>query len=92
MHTRGLRKQLRDEYGYPGFYPSLYVEIAKWDADARVVRLTRRSKKRYVELVARRPEAGTTARHIECGIYRALEFRSFWSLKFAAYDVSLAAW
>lgn len=75
-----------------GFYPSRYVEVAKWDADARVVRLTRRSKKRYVELVARQPEAGTTARSIEHGICPALEFRSFWSLKFAASDVSRAAW
>lgn len=44
MITRAIRKQLNDKYHYSGFYPNRYLEVAKWDSDARIIRLTRRSK------------------------------------------------
>lgn len=64
MRVREIRKRLRDEYGQAGFYPSRYVAVAPWDLDARIIRLTRRSKKRYVAVAGQFSAVGMTARRI----------------------------
>jgi len=38
-------EELKDQYRHLGFYPHRTVGIAAWDEDARIIRLTRRSKK-----------------------------------------------
>ena len=92
MITRAIRKQLNDEYRYSGFYPNRYLEVAKWDSDARIIRLTRRSKKLYAEPAGKFIGAGMIERHIEPGICRVQPLGSFLSSRFVAYNVKLVAW
>ncbi len=92
MSTREIRRRLRDEYRYPGLYPSRYVEVAKWDFGAKVIWLTRRSKKRDAALAEEFSEVGTTARFIEHGTCRAVNPECSWNLNFVVRDVVLAAW
>lgn len=51
-------QELRDQYRHPGFYPSREVTVAQWDEGARVIRLTRRSKKRSAVDAVRSIRAG----------------------------------
>ena len=92
MITRAIRKQLNDEYRYSGFYPNRYLEVAKWDSDARIIRLTRRSKKLYAELAGEFIGAGMTERHIEHGICRVQLLGSFLSSRFVACNAKLVEW
>jgi len=92
MSKREIRKRLRDEYHYPGFYPSRYVETAESDSGALIVRLSRRSKKRYAERAVRSTVVGTTARCSERGTYRVLVCVSIWNLSFAESGAESAAW
>ncbi len=54
-------EQLRGQYRHRGFYPSRAVGIATWDDGTRIIRLTRRSKKRFAVAVRLSTEDGTTA-------------------------------
>jgi len=54
-------KRLRDSYGFPGFHPALTVTGLFGDPHARVISLTRRSKKRRAEFVAGYKAGGMTA-------------------------------
>jgi len=45
-------KRLRDSYRFPGFHPAFTVGGLFGDAYARVIQLTRRSKKRRAAFVA----------------------------------------
>lgn len=92
MITREIRRRLRDEYRYTGFYTSRYVEVARWDHEGRVIRLTRRSKKRYVEHVAGFKEGGMTVRYIERGTCHARVCVFISNLRFADYDARRAVW
>jgi len=92
MSTREIRRRLRDEYCYPGFYPGRYVEVAKWDPGARVIGLTRRSKKRDAALVEELIEVGTTGRFIGQETCRAEKFAYSWNLIFVARNVVIATW
>lgn len=69
MTKSDTRRRLRDEYKYPGFYPSRYVEIPKWASDGRVIRLTRRSKKLSAVNTAQFAQAGMIARSATCEIF-----------------------
>lgn len=60
MRNEQQTEELRDRYRYTGFYPSRMVSIARWDDGARIIRLTRRSKKLDVARVAWSIEGGTT--------------------------------
>ena len=76
-------EQLRDQYRHPGFYPSRAVGIAPWDDGARIIRLTRRSKKRFAESVRLSTEAGTTAAYGVFEIFRVATLESSLSWKSA---------
>src|SRR5271156_6528042 len=54
-------KRLRDSYRFPGFHPALIISGMFGDPRARVIRLTRRSKKRCAEFVAGYKVGGMTA-------------------------------
>jgi len=60
MATNTPREELRDRYRHPGFYPSREVTVAPWDDGARIVRLTRRSKKQCAADVVMFRRGGTT--------------------------------
>ena len=83
MIERGVRRRLRDEYRHEGFYPSRYVEVASWDSGARIIRLSRRSKKRFAAFAASSiggwyDRKNGRARDLPCGptrIFLEFEFR-----------------
>jgi hypothetical protein len=66
MRNEQRTEELRDRYRHSGFYPSRAVEVARWDDGARVLRLTRRSKKLYVAAVELSIEDGTIGGDVEC--------------------------
>jgi hypothetical protein len=51
MSNERQDEELRDQYRHPGFTPSRKVEVASWDEDARIICLTRRSKKQSAAAV-----------------------------------------
>ena len=58
-------KRLRDSYRFPRFHPALTVRGVFGDPNARVIRLTRRSKKRRAEFVAGYGAVGMT---VNCAV------------------------
>ena len=58
-------KRLRDSYRFPRFHPALTVRGLFGDPHARVIRLTRRSKKRRAEFVAGYGAVGMT---VNCAV------------------------
>src|SRR5215471_4239412 len=61
MPKSSKAKRLRDSYRFPGFHPALTVVGLFGDPHARVIRLTRRSKKAHAEYAAASNGDGTTA-------------------------------
>lgn len=64
MEKEPRTEELRDQYRHGDFYPSRRVLTVPWDEKARVIRLTRRSKKQFVEGVGLRALAGMTAARV----------------------------
>jgi hypothetical protein len=56
------KRQLLDEYRFPGFRPRTDVHGVFGDPKARVIRLERTQKKRSVDIVGKYTEAITTRR------------------------------
>lgn len=71
MQKTHKQKQLRDGYRFPGFTPSLSVSGLFGDPKARVITLTRRSKKRPVASAGACNAAGTTESDGSCAILPA---------------------
>jgi hypothetical protein len=69
-------EELRDQYRHPGFYPSRVVKRASWDDGARIIQLTRRSKKRRAAGARRFTEAGTIGARGECETFLAATLAS----------------
>jgi len=90
MPTSIKRKYLRDSYRFPGFYPSVTVSGVFGDHRARVIRLTRRSKKQSVQPVKVFTTAGTTEGFAEFAIFRARARASILRSTFAASAVGTA--
>jgi hypothetical protein len=65
------KKQLSDSYRFAGFRPSAMVSGVFGDRHARVIRLTRRSKKRPAEFVGSLAAVGTIASRARSAICRA---------------------
>jgi len=66
MPKSAYRARLRDSYRFPGFTPALIVHGLFGDPHARVIPLTRRSKKRHAQVVAASGAAGMTANRGWC--------------------------
>jgi hypothetical protein len=56
------KRQLLDEYRFPGFRPRAYVYGVFGDPKARVIQLERTQKKQTVDVVGKYTEAITTGR------------------------------
>src|SRR2546423_2729052 len=81
------RRRLWDAYCFPGFRPQPTVCGVFGDPIARVIRLTRRSKKRLVAVAVASRWAGTIAR---CGVWAVFSVAApgfFWDLGGGAFDV-----
>jgi len=64
-------EELRDQYRHRNFYPSQKIELVKWDDKARVITLSRRSKKHFAVDVIRNLKAGMTGERKEYEILDA---------------------
>lgn len=82
MVASKIRRRLRDEYRHEGFYPSRYVERASWDDGACIIRLNRRSKKRFVVFAEGFTEVGMIGRTVVHEIFRVQRSEFFLNLKF----------
>ena len=91
MKKRINRQRLRDEYRHEGFYPNRYVDIASWDSGARIIQLSRRSKKRYAVFVVPCTEDGTTGKTVEQEICHAERLGSSLNLNFDELTARSAA-
>jgi hypothetical protein len=91
MKKRINRQRLRDDYRHEGFYPNRYVEVANWDSGARIIRLSRRSKKQYVVFAVPCTEDGTIGETVEQEICHAARLGSSLNLNFDELTARSAA-
>jgi hypothetical protein len=65
----GKKRQLVDEYRFPGFRPEARIKGEFGDPKARIIRLERTQKKQSVDVVGKHTAIITTRRYDESGIY-----------------------
>jgi len=65
----GKKRQLVDEYRFPGFRPQARIKGEFGDPKARIIRLERTQKKQSVDVVEKHTEIITTRRYDVSGIY-----------------------
>ena len=90
MPKPSKKKHRRDSYRFPGFYPGLTVSGVFGDPIARVIVLTRRSKKQNVAPAGTLRAAGTTAAVGAYAICLAAMRVFIWSLISVALPVNTA--
>jgi hypothetical protein len=91
----GFMKKLRhltDSYRFPGFYPAQAVTGVFGDPKARVIKLTRRQKKRRAGFVAGCTEASMTAKSAVCETSRAVTAGFTWRWKSGGSTARAAKW
>lgn len=84
MGKRQRKKRLWDSYRFGDFHPSSSVAGVFGDRKARVIRLSRRSKKLFAEHAGRLIEHGTTAGDDAFAIFPVVERASTLSLNTVA--------
>ena len=90
MSTSTKRKGLLDAYRFPGCRPQARLRGVFGDPKARVITLTRRSKKRFAAAVLARTRAGTTGVCARFAISPAAMRASTWSSRFGAFSAEVA--
>lgn len=85
MKKTSAKKSLIDAYQFAGFKTSAVAKGKLGDKNARVLLLTRRSKKVSVINAENCIEVFTTEKLNRFATYRAATDASIWSLKFAEY-------
>ena len=90
MPTSIKPRHLRDSYRFAGFYPSVTVSGLFGDHCARVIRLSRRSKKQSARSVGAFTTVGMTVGHAAFAICRARARASILSSIFAESAVETA--
>jgi hypothetical protein len=81
----GKKRQLVDEYRFPGFRPQARIKGEFGDPKARIVRLERTQKKQSVDVVGKHTEIITTRRYDESEIYHVGMQGFIWRWKFGGY-------
>ena len=85
MNKTSAKKSLIDAYQFAGFKTSKLAKGKRGDKNARVLSLSRRSKKVCVINVENYIEDFTIAESSRFAIYPAATAASIWNLKFAGY-------
>jgi len=92
MAKSGKRqRRLSDEYSFAGFRARATVRGVFGDPDVRIVRLDRRSKKRFAAVAGGPVTAGTIG---GCGRFatcRARDFGLFWNSKCGVWRAAVVA-
>jgi hypothetical protein len=92
MAESGKRqRRLSDGYSFAGFRAKETVRGMFGDPDVRIVRLDRRSKKRFAATAGGSTPAGTTGGCGRFATFRAQYFGLFWSSKCGALRAAVAA-
>jgi hypothetical protein len=84
-------RRLSDGYSFAGFRARATVRGVFGDPDVRIVRLERRSKKRFAAVAGWSGSAGTISGYVGFAICRVRDFGSFWNSKCDASRVAIAA-
>lgn len=92
MKKTSAKKSLLDAYQFSGFKTSSSAKGKLSDKNARVLSLSRRSKKVSVISAENCIEVFTTAKSNKFAIYLAATAVSIWNLKFAEYFVRPRDW
>jgi|GEM_PF-1938450 hypothetical protein len=79
------KRQLVDEYRFPGFCPETGTIGEFGDPKARIIRLKRTQKKQSVDVVEKRTGVITTRRYDESGIYHVGMQEYIWRWKSVGY-------
>jgi hypothetical protein len=79
------KRQLVDEYRFPGFRPQARIKGEFGDPKARIIRLKRSQKKRFVAVAGKRTELITTRRYDVFGIYHVGMQGFIWRWKYGGY-------
>ena len=90
MPKRAKKKRLSDSYQFPFFQPSVTVSGLFGDSHARVIRLSRRSKKQSAALAGSSEAAGTIADRSAFGTSHAEGLASILSSICAAWIAGAA--
>jgi len=91
MATPRKRKRLLDAYIFAGFRPQETVKGVFGDPVARVVTLTRRSKKPRAAPAGECIPTGTTGRFAGCAICLAATCASIWTSKSGAFIAGIVS-
>ena len=84
-------RRLSDGYSFAGFRARATVRGVFGDPGVRIVRLERRSKKRFAAVAGRSRSAGTIGGYVGFATCRALDFGLFWNSKCDASRAAIAA-
>jgi hypothetical protein len=84
-------RRLSDGYSFAGFRASATVRGVFGDPDMRIVRLERRSKKRFAAVAGGSGAAGTIGGYGKFATCRAQDFGLFWNSKCDASRVAVVA-
>src|ERR1700730_8654909 len=85
------QRRLLDGYSFDGFRANETLRGVFGDPDVRILRLDRRSKKRFAAVASRSGTAGTTGGCGRFAICRAQGFGFFWNSKCGASRVAIVA-
>jgi hypothetical protein len=85
------RQRLSDGYSFAGFRAAANVRGVFGDPQVRVVRLDRRSKKRFAAVAGGFSRVGTTDERDMFATCRVQDFGSFWNWKCGASRAAVAA-
>jgi hypothetical protein len=92
MAESGKRqRRLSDGYSFAGFRAKETVRGVFGDPDVRIVRLDRRSKKRFAAVAGGSGTAGTIVGCDRFATCRAQDFGLFWNSKFGAWRAAVVA-
>ena len=86
------KRRLGDAYRFKGFRPQADVRGIFGDAKARIMRLVRRSKKRFVVAVDAFSQAGTTGAGGVFAISPVAICGSTWRSKYGACSAAVVGW
>jgi hypothetical protein len=92
MAKSGKRqRRLSDGYSFAGFRAQATVRGVFGDPDVRIMRLDRRSKKRFAAVAGGSGTAGTIGGCDRFATCRAQDFGLFWNSKFGAWRAAVVA-
>ena len=92
MAKSGKRhRRLSDGYSFAGVRAKATVRGVFGDPDVRIVRLERRSKKRFAAVAGRSGSAGTIGGYGKFATCRAQDFGLFWNSKCDASRAAVVA-